>query len=245
MFPEQASGFVEAATALGVHCCIGRVRLVSVPDAIPETRHAALFVTDDRPDFMSLVYFGVTAAIAEGAEQVELYGDHRLLGRLFGFPECCTDFFVGSEAAGSDRLPASIDSLGPFDRLMNPISTYVYGVPNLLFHFPCSPACSPSIMLLEQRSRFLSQIEPSILATENLGRGLALYGPEVGIALATEYEAQGSSTFRLYKVLTRSETTQELFGARTEATIRFSSPSTFEIDGCAFSRRDQFGALFV
>jgi hypothetical protein len=245
MSPDQASDFVEAAAALGVHCCIGRVRLVSVPDAIPETRHAALFVTDDRPTAMSLVYFGITASIAAGAEQVELYGNHRLLGQLFGYPDCCAEFFVNSEAAGPDRLPASINSLGPFERLMNPISTYVYGAPSLLFHFPCSPACRPSITLLNQRIRLLSQIEPSILAIENLGAGLALYGPEVGVGLATEYQRQGTSTFRLYKILTRSQRTHELFGTRTEATIGFNTPRVFEINGRRFSRPDQFGALFV
>ncbi len=76
--PDQAPQFLEAAAELGLYCCIGRARLVSVPDAIPETRHAALFVADERPDAMSLVYFGVSADIAAGAEQVELYGDHRL-----------------------------------------------------------------------------------------------------------------------------------------------------------------------
>ena len=80
---------------------------------------------------------------------------------------------------------------------------------------------------------------------ENLGAGLALYGPEVGIGLATEYERQGTSTFRLSQILTRSRATRELFGARTEATIRFDTPSAFEIDGRRFSRPDQFGALFV
>jgi hypothetical protein len=101
---QSKSDFVEAAAALGVHSCVGRVRLVSVPDAIPETRHAALFVTDDRPNAMSLVYFGVTEALAAGAEQVELYGDHRLLGQLFGYPDCCIEFFLKSGSAGPDRL---------------------------------------------------------------------------------------------------------------------------------------------
>jgi hypothetical protein len=243
--PEQVPDFVEAAAALGVHSCVGRVRLVSVPDAIPETRHAALFVTDDRPNAMSLVYFGVTEALAAGAEQVELYGDHRLLGQLFGYPDCCIEFFLKSGSAGPDRLPATINSLGPFDRLMNPISTYVYGAPSLLFHFPCSPACESSITLSKERSRFLSQIEPGLLAIEDVGTGLALYGPEVGIGLATEYERQDAIAFRLHKILTRSQTTHELFGSRTGAIIRFTTPSVFEIDGRRFSRPDQFGALFV
>lgn len=243
--PEQAPEFLRAATALGVHCRMGRVRLVSVPDAIPETRHAALFVTDNRPGAMSLVYFGVTATLAAGAEQIELCGEHRLLGQLFGYPDCCAEFFVSSESAGADRLPATISSLGPFDRLMNPVSTYVYGAPNLLFHFPCSPACGPSIALSQQRSRFLAQVEPGLRAIEELGSGLALYGPEVGIGLATEYEKQDANTFRVYKVLTRSQATHELFGARTEATIRFDTPSVFEIDGRRFLRPDQFGAVFV
>ena len=243
--PDQVPQFLEAAAELGLYCCIGRARLVSVPDAIPETRHAALFVADDRPHAMSLVYFGVSADIAAGAEQVELYGDHRLLGQLFGYPDCCVEFFVNSETAGPDRLPATINSLGPFDRLMNPVSTYVYGVPNLLFHFPCSPGCRPSMMLSKQRSHFLSEIEPGVRAIENLGTGLALYGPEVGIGLATEYERRDTSTFRLHKIVSRSQTTHELFGMRAEAIIRFDSPSVFEIDGRRFSRRDQFGALFI
>lgn len=245
MSQDQVSGFVEAAAALGVHCCIGRAHMISLPDAIPETRHAALFVTDDRPNAMSLVYFGVSDSIAAGAEQVELYSGHRLLAQLFGYPDCCAEVFVNSETAGADRLPATIKTLGPFDRLMNPISTYVYRTPNLLFHFPCSPACRPSLALLHQRSRFLAQIDPCILAIENVGAGIALYGPEVGIGLATEYERQDTATFKLYKIVTRSQTTHELFGTRTEATIRFNSPNVFEIDQRRFSRPDQFGALFV
>ena len=178
MSRDQVSAFVEAVTALGVHCCIGRVLLVNIPDAIPETRHAALFVTDDRPTAMSLVYFGVSAEIAAGAEQVELYAGHRLLGQLFGYPDCCAEVFVNSETAGPDRLPSTINSLGPFDRIMNPISTYVYRVPSLLFHFPCSPGCKPSITLSHQRSRLLAQIEPSILTIENLGQAWRFTAPK-------------------------------------------------------------------
>jgi len=243
--PDQAVDFMQAAQAMGVHCHLGRVRLVSVPDAIPETRHAALFVADDRPSAMNLIYFGVTAAIAEGAEEVELYGNHQLLGELFGYPECCTEFFVKSQMAGPDRLPASIGSVGPFERLMNPITTYVYAIPSLLFHFPCSPACQASIELAKRRALFLASIEPRIAATEDLGRGIALYGPEVGIGLATEFEAEGERTFRLLRVVTRSQATHELLATRTEATIRFDTPTSFEIDGRRFSRPDQFGALFI
>ena len=236
---------MQAARALGVHCCLGRVRLVSVPDAIPETRHAALFVADERPSAANLIYFGVSAAIAEGAEEVELYGNHQLLGDLFGYPNCCTDFFMKSQMAGPDRLPSSIGSVGPFERLMNPITTYVYAIPSLLFHFPCSPACHVSIELAKQRALFLASIEPRIAETENLGRGIALYGPEVGIGLATEFEAVGESIFRLLRVTTRSQATHELLGARNEVTIRFDSPTSFEIDGRRFSRPDQFGAQFL
>ena len=243
--PAQATEFIQAAQAMGIHCCLGRVRMVSVPDAIPETRHAALFVKDERPSAMNLIYFGVSAAIAAGAEEVELYGNHRLLGELFGYPNCCTEFFIKSEGAGPDRLPATIGFVGPFERLMNPITTYVYATPNLLFHFPCSPACQASIELAKRRTLFLASIEPRIAATENLGRGIALYGPQVGIGLATEFEAEGEGTFRLLRVVTRSQATHELLATRTEATIRFDTPTSFEIDGRRFSRPDQFGALFV
>ena len=113
------------------------------------------------------------------------------------------------------------------------------------FTFHVRLAASPSITLCKQRIRLLSQVEPDMLAVENLGTGLALYGPEVGIGLATEYERQGANTFRIFKVLTRSQATRQLFGTRTEATIKFQTPSVFEVEGRRFSRRDQFGALFV
>ena len=243
--PAQATEFIQAAQAMGVHCCLGRVRMVSVPDAIPETRHAALFVKDERPSAMNIIYFGVSPAIAEGVEEVELYGNHRLLGELFGYPDCCTEFFIKSEGAGPDRLPATIHSVGPFERLMNPITTYVYATPNLLFHFPCSPACHASIELAKRHRLFFSRIDPRVAATESLGRGIALYGQEVGIGLATEFEVKDESTFRLLRVITRSQMTHKLFAMRNDATIRFDSPNLFEIDGRQYSRSDQFGALFV
>jgi hypothetical protein len=243
--PDRLHAVVDAATALGVHCRIGRVRLQEVNDSIPETRHAALFVTDDRPGSMHLVYFGVSDLLAAGAEQAELLDDHRLLAQLFGYPHCCAEFYANSTTTGPDRVPASINALGPFDRLLNPVSRYVFGSPSLLFHFACSPACEPSISLSRQRMLFLSEIEPGFRIIENLGSGLALYGPEVGIALATEFEQEPTSAFRLHKIVTRSEATQKLFGTRTEAVIRFDTPSAFEIDGRRFSRPDQFGALFA
>ena len=245
MPPSVVPAAIAAAQALGVHCQIGRLRMLSVQDAIPETRHAARFVIDDRPDALSLVYFGVSAVIAEGVAEVELRAEHHLLGKMFGYPECCTAFYLGSGHAGADRLPATIATLGPFHRSMNPILPYVYGMPGTLFHFPCSPGCTASMALHRNRMRILTNIDPSIRGLEALGAGLALYGPDIGICLATEYDRRDASTFQLHKIVTRSATTRAFFHTRARPEIRFTTPHDFEIDGQHFSTPGQFGALFA
>ena len=245
MQPRHVPAVVAAARALGVHCAVGRLRMLSVPDAIPETRHAARFVKDDQSDALSLVYFGVSAAIANGAEEVELRGEHELLGRLFGYPGCCTAFYLGSGDSGADRLPAAITSLGPFDRAMNPVLPYVYGVPSMLFHFPCSPACAASLRLYWQRLRLLAAIDPGFAAVGELGAGLALYGPDVGICLATEYDQVDEASFRPHRIVSRSEVSRAFFRTRPRPLVGFETPYDFTVNSERFCDPCQFGALFV
>jgi hypothetical protein len=239
---NRLSGLVAE---LGLVCRRARFDFLELPSPVPGTHNCGSFVLGSRNGAKPILYFGIDAGFAEGAETAEFHEEHALVGRLFGYPDCCVTFYTENEATGLDKLPSSITSTGPFPREMNPVLSYVYGCVNLLFHFPCSPHCRASLTMRQQRLNYLSRFLPSAQALANFGFGIAVYGPAAGIALITRYRELESDCYEVEAVATRNQETKAIFSADKICRIRLLGPHAFEIGARTFVGVDQFAARFI
>jgi hypothetical protein len=240
---------LEAALSLlaGVGLCVRRagVEFTQSHSPVESTDHARSLVPAGTPGAThGIVYFGVAEDLVEGAEAIAQVGQQEMLAQLFGYPECCARAFGKMDPERMDRTPDTITDTGPFPRQMNPCLPYLTGL-QLLFHFPCSPRCAPSRELRAQRLRYLSRLAPMILTLEELGAGIALYGPKLGIALVTRAQRVDEETERLDEVLTRSEHSRDLLTRLEQPVLlRLRSPHTFELNGTLFEEKRGFVARF-
>jgi hypothetical protein len=229
--PAAAALAQDAMRAAGLSCVRARFDLLPGPDLVRGAQHTARQVTpDSHHDAKAVLYFAQQREFAEAADDVESRRDDALIGRLYGYPDCCLAFFA--RAGGpQDKTPASVPDLGPHAALLNPLMGALYGI-SLLMHFPCSPRCEPSRALAQGRLAWLRRHAPSADDFERRGTGLALYGPQLGIALATAFEPVGGGAFRLEEIATRSPQSEAFFGGlASPAVVRCRSSHEFEIGG--------------
>ncbi|MFY9779621.1 MAG: hypothetical protein WAJ85_03800 [Candidatus Baltobacteraceae bacterium] len=206
------------------------------------THHVGSFVPEAVDGARPIVYFGMSQEFARGAMQADVTSDHEVLGRLFGYPRCCTEAYVSTSSPERlDHLPSTIAGTGPFPAAMNPAIPFVYDLPHLLFHFPCSPDCRESLALLDERERHLARFSDRLPQWSQIGRGIALYGPSVGIALVTEAECLERATYRVVTALAAGESPSPV---RAGVTLRIAGPHEFEVDGRPCGGPEAFVAFF-
>jgi hypothetical protein len=216
-------------------------RLQSLTSPVPGTDHRASVV--EAPNGDAVIYFGISRTIAEAAELASISGDEPLVGELFGYPGCCTSFYMDARKSGPDCTALSIRSFGPFPREMNPIVPYLFGPLSFLFHFPCSPDCSESRTLRDQRESLFAQTTPCVSMISSLGTGVALYSPQLGVSLLKISHPVTGVGLHADEILTNSTITQRLFSLRARRLI-FTSHNTFSIDEAEYSGPNQFVANF-
>lgn len=108
--------------------------------------------TDPRAG-MYFVYISKDEAKANLASYYELISDHRQIGLLLGYPECCVEFFCRnfSESNSNPQLNST--------NVYTNISKRDHDVV-LLSHFPCSSECEKSIELGKNYYKLLEKVEP-------------------------------------------------------------------------------------
>lgn len=241
---------VEEAVALmrsaGLYCHRAGFDCLTGDECVRHTEHKGRFVERGRhAGAKGVIYFGVSEEFAEGAELLEVEGEHAFVGELFGYPRCCTKFFTECEGVQQDKTAFTIPDRGPFPRGLNPVSPYLYGL-HFLFHFPCSPRCAASLEILERNRAYLAGLSPSSLEFHGFGAGIALYGPQVGIALVTRYEQAAEDTYLAREVHARdgSLLATSLQG-RGDVLIKIYTPHRFEVGGTLFEDIYSFAARFI
>lgn len=225
----------EAVRAPFFHC--------EKPSPVTGTHHAGSFVHEPADGARPVLYFGVTEAFARGAMYADVTGEHALLGRLFAYPPCCADAYAATSSVEQlDHLPNTVADVGPFPAALNPVTSYVYGLPQLLFHFPCSPRCAASEALVTARARRLAPWDERLLDWTRLGRGIAVYGSAAGIALVTESERVDETTYRVTRVETAVPARTPIVAGTV---LRIAGPHDFDVDGEPHGGPDAFVALFA
>jgi hypothetical protein len=244
MRADAAEVTQRAIRDAGLACVRARFDLLPAADLVPGAQHRARPVTRGRhPHAKAVLYFSRQTEFAEAADVVEDRRQDALIGRLYGYPDCCVAFF-GRVAGAQDKTPASVPDVGPHPAVLNPLMGALYGIP-LLMHFPCSPRCARSRALAEARLLWLRRQAPSLDGFEGLATGLVLYGPQLGIALATSFEPLGGLAFRIEEVATRSPQSESFFGAiGSPAIVRCRSAHEFEIGGLRCRDGQSFAAWY-
>ncbi len=239
-----ADRLVKSIRRMGVSCHRAKFYGVEKPDAVEGTHHRVSFVNGQPKDALAVLYFGINSNFARAAEWAEFTGNHQVAGSLFGYPHCCIATFEQSTEDEADRLPTTITHIGPYPRGMNPLTFYVYGVPNLLFHFACSPHCQRSAALAKSRRIFLESLtgKPRLMTT--LGAGIAVYGPELGIGLITGYRQIDASEYEILEVTTRQALTRMLFANCQRRRIRLYGAHRFRIGRHLYTGKFTFAAKF-
>ena len=136
------------------------------------------------------VYLSKDKKIAAQAKIAEEKNNHKELGLLLGYPECCCDFFVNNfDEKNTDlTLKALTNSNGFEFSFYNNIAARHFDI-TLLSHFPHSYECMPSIeiakgniKIIHKHSKQLAEMFSGVL------RSLVIYTLEEGIFLIRNHE---------------------------------------------------------
>lgn len=244
---DKAEKVAMLIATLGLHCRRSELDLWPQPDLIDgKVKHHAVYIpSGTREEAWAILYFALDSEFAKGAEMAEFNKEFKLVGRLFGYPDCCAEFFLQNEGIQEDRTPSAIKAPGPFPSILNPLFSELYGF-SLHFHFACSPACPPSLQIVRKRLRYLCKIAPSAALLEKLGAGISIYGPQVGALLATRYSKIDDTEYSIDELTTESTKSATLFDNSPQPLrLRLHSAHDFEIGGRCFHDKLHFAAVFV
>ena len=115
---------------------------------------------------MYFVYISKDAQKAALAETFEFKNDHRSLGLLLGYPECCVNFFIQNEPKRSQLdndyvLPALNNSPGLRHVYWTNISKRHVDF-TLLSHFPHAFNCEKSIAIAQRNFKLITELDPNL-----------------------------------------------------------------------------------
>lgn len=242
----HADRIISLISSMGLHCHRSMFDLLPQSDLIGGNinHHSTYVLKGSQEGARAMLYLGIDAEFAKGAETAEITKQHQLVGRLFGYPECCVEFFIDNDGLNQDRTPNSIMDPGPFPSILNPIVAELYGI-SLSFHFACSPRCAKSLEIVRSRLKNLMQYSPSIAEIESLGSGIGLYGPSIGTALITQFSQVEPNTYVVGETVTSSNKAISLFSnSRRAARICLRAAHDFQIEDISFNDDSHFAAVF-
>ena len=118
---------------------------------------------DDPRRGMLFVYISKEEKLASDANVYEFKGDHKNIGLLLGYPDCCVDFFAKYEPVQSQLTNDYVDfilknSKGRRFQFYTNICKRDFDI-TLLNHFPCSFGCKKSIDLAKMNLSALQRYD--------------------------------------------------------------------------------------
>jgi hypothetical protein len=91
-------------------------------------------------------WFGaVTRTVEDGLlfKEAEAKGDHQTMGKLLGYPECCTEYFTENFPVNYDPVWLGCESAPDGNPAVNILLRY-FGI-RVISHLACSPSCEGSL----------------------------------------------------------------------------------------------------
>jgi len=115
---------------------------------------------------MFFIYISKNEKLAAAANAYEFKSDHRNLGLVLGYPECCVEFFVKYEPVQSKLTNDYVDlilrkSKGRKFQFYTNICKRDFDI-TLLNHFPCSFGCKKSIELAKKHLDILRKYDTEL-----------------------------------------------------------------------------------
>lgn len=90
-------------------------------------------------------------------KEADLKNDHRTIGRMLGYPDCCIDYFI--RAFPIDPAPIWIDLEGKVIGLPECNGMLRYFGPKIVAHLSCSPTCQPTRKIGEIWFKVMQEID--------------------------------------------------------------------------------------
>ena len=136
------------------------------------------------------VYLSKDIKIATEAKIAEENNNHKELGKLLGYPECCCDFFINNFDEKNTDLTLKI--LGNSNGYEFPFYSNIAGrhfYVALLSHFPHSFECEPSIEVAKNNlKRIRKKYQQIAEIFSNILQSVVIYTIDEGIFLLRKYE---------------------------------------------------------
>jgi hypothetical protein len=241
---RQAAEVAALIRQLGLHAQVGRFTMRKLPSMVEGTDHSAVLVSSSEAATHAVIFFAVSAELSRVLEDVMLARDHALIGRAFGYPQCCIESFRSARPKGEDHLPSSVLDVGPFAAPLNPVVALSLGI-SLLFHFPCSLRCDWSLAIARRRLEWLAARAPEAWVLARLGAGISVYGPAVGMAVISRYDVRRDGRYAVHEVRVGRRRTADLFRGPEGGLLTLDAAHRFAIGRCTFADEHSFAAIFV
>jgi hypothetical protein len=232
---------------LGLSCHRSTLDLFPLPDLVKGNlvnHHAQFVPRGTRENAQAIIYFGVDTEFAEGAETAEQCRNHKLLASLFGYPDCCSEFYAHNPGQNEDRTAQSISDTGPFRPILNPLMPELYGI-RLHFHFPCSPRCEASIAIATRNLQGLAEYAPSIESLGKLSCGIVLYGPQIGALLVTDYTESDVGVYTPSGIVAWPDSASVFVPERHTPRLNVWSAHRFQLGNTLYNDQAHFAAIFA
>jgi hypothetical protein len=245
---HAAHRLVELLQELGLFAELAPFDYVPGNATGPARAHEGGFVPrGSAPGALNVLHLARDDVDCSAVRVAELDEDHETVGALFGYPPCCVRAFVAArqEQRGREDLTvATVPDVGPFPRLLNPLLRHLYGF-RLVFHFPCSPRCEPSLELACRRSRFLLEESEAARELTAAGSGLAIYGSRIGAALVGDFDQVAPGRYVARAARLRPVEGSPFRDGASSPEIHVRSVRSFSVGGVEFDDQAHFAAFFA
>ncbi|MFC1691670.1 DUF483 domain-containing protein [Nanoarchaeota archaeon] len=139
-----------------------------------------------------IAYISKNKLLANKAKTAEKEMDHKELGLLLGYPECCCEFFAKhfpkkSKTTNDYTLETLKNSEGFEFPFQTNIAARTFDL-GLISHFPCSFNCEKSIELANKNLKAIKNNDPNLAQDlPNLLKTFVIYSEKNGVIIVPEF----------------------------------------------------------
>jgi hypothetical protein len=154
-YPDELPPVEKFCKEEQLHLVTSKFKVLLVGDDFYSNR--GIRVDEQHKDGMYMVYISKDEKAALMASYFELVNNHRDLGRLLGYPDCCISHFITQFS--SDNPNPEVHSDNPFTNISLRRDDIV-----LISHFPCSADCAKSIEIGKRHWEALAMYDKDLAA---------------------------------------------------------------------------------
>lgn len=149
---------------------------------------------DDLRKGYYFLYLSKNKETSEKSKLMEEKNEHKGLGLLLGYPECCCEFFQKNfNENNTDLTLKTLENSNGYEfQFYNNIAARHFDV-GLLSHFPHNFQCKPSTTIAKDNLKIIKKYSQQLAAVfAGILQGVVIYTMEEGIFLLRKYEKIGN-----------------------------------------------------